>query len=179
MRLWVPPSLIRPFHPVKNHRRVRELAASMREVGWIDRPVLAEIIREAPTCSPKSARAASASSIDLRSARSSPRYQAWTAAHRIAAARIARLPVIPVHLVADQAGKKLASGRLLVRKRGAYLFSLPSGWYDDDRMQFLLTIGDASSAAILRAELEANLAEDRHHAWKVGRSWAVSQRDAG
>lgn len=158
MRLWVPPSQIRPFHAVKNHARVRMLAAKMREVGWIDRPVLAETIVEAAS-SPRAPR---------------PRYrfQAWTAAHRIAAARLARLPVIPVHLVlvADQSGKKLASGRLLIRKRGAYLFSLPSGWYDDDRMQFLLTLGDASSAAILRAELEANRAEDRQHAWKVGRS---------
>lgn len=168
MRLWVPPSQIRPFHPVKNQGRLRDLAAKMREEGWIDRPVLAELIVEDR---PPNARAP----------RARFRFQAWTAAHRIVAARLARLSAIPVHLVADKclSGSIIpASGRAVVRKRGAYLFSLPIGWYDDDRMRFLLALGDASSAAILRAEFDANLAEDRQHAWKAGRSWAASQLDA-
>lgn len=70
------PDLIKPLHEARSQRKLKELAANMKESGWRGRPLLV-IERESE-------------------------YLAWTGSHRIAAARKAGLPAVPCHVIQER-----------------------------------------------------------------------------
>jgi hypothetical protein len=130
---------IRTYQTIRSRRLVRDLARSMRDHGWLGRPVLGEPL-------------------------SRGRVQAWTASHRIPAARRAGLLEIPVRFIDRQRVERLM--RLRGYPTGEVLVSrLPEDWYDEDRLAFLTDAGDTHAAALMAMEIEANARDDRAKIW--------------
>jgi hypothetical protein len=71
----IEPDLIKPLHEIRSQRKLKELAADMKENGWQGRPLL--VIERAAD------------------------YVAWTGSHRIPAAIKAGLASVPCHVVQE------------------------------------------------------------------------------
>lgn len=140
-------SAFRVHHAPTDSRRVRALTTSMRARGWLGRPILAEAI-------------------------SGGRLQAWTASHRITAARRAKTVPHPPTLLVDR--EKLAAHM----KRCGFpvgevlLFGLPPRWYDNDRVAFLRAAGDTFAATLLGEEAAANRRDENAREWVRRGQWA-------
>lgn len=133
MRLMVPLAIIRAPHGVQRRGQVRALTAHMHRYGWWGRPIVGEPI----------------------SVGASWRLQAWTGAHRIAAARRAGLRHVPVLTLSVP---HLRSSK--VRPVwGAYLYGLPAAWDDADRARFLRGAGEEVGAMALDGEVRRNRME--------------------
>lgn len=68
----IDPRTIEPPHEVRERWLVRDLAATMREAGWLGRPLLIEPLHEGRFA-----------------------FRAWTGTHRLAASLVAKLPRVP------------------------------------------------------------------------------------
>lgn len=68
------PSRVVPYHTANEREKLGELVASMRDRGWVGRPIVAHDLGDG-------------------------RVQAWTAGHRLAAALEAPLEKVPVFVV--------------------------------------------------------------------------------
>lgn len=127
--LRVSPHSITPLHPIRADRshHLRELVARMRVDGWEGRPILVERT-------------------------SADRYQAWTATHRLAAARRVGMLTVPVVVIdRDKYIRRWGdTGRLLVED------------VDDDMDKYaaLLQAGDFMAARVMHQEIEMNLGAD-------------------
>lgn len=144
---YVAPHMIRAHHEVTRKRQLKALVTSMKAHGWRGRPVLGERLADG-------------------------RVQAWTASHRIAAARKAGLRSIPVRFLdREVVAKALLKAGFVVGD--VLLLSTPPRWYDPDRAKFLKDAGDLIGAALLRLEMEENAREDRKKAWRRGKSAAA------
>lgn len=137
---------VRTYQTIRSKKLVRDLTRSMRDHGWLGRPVLGELL-------------------------SRGRVQAWTASHRIVAARRAGLAEIPVRFIDRQRVERA------MRKRGypigeVLVSRLPEDWYDEDRFAFLTEAGDTHAAALLRMELDANGRDDRAKIWDARGSFS-------
>lgn len=139
--------MIRAHHEVTRKGLVKTLVADMKRFGWRGRPVLGERLPDG-------------------------RVQAWTASHRIAAARKAGLRAVPVRFLdRDRVARALTKAGYVVGE--VLLLSTPPKWYDDDRARFLKEAGDLIGAALLRIEVDENAREDRKKAWRRGKSVAA------
>lgn len=136
------PRRLRPHHPVKSPGFVRRLARTMAQTGWEGRKLLVEL------CPPTSGGVL-------------PIVQAWTGSHRLVAAARAGVWVPCYAVDVTKLAVAVVDGRPLQRRRGAYLYGLPEGWYDEDRARFLESIGDAMAASLLHREVAVNAAEKR------------------
>lgn len=138
------PTRIRPHHRVTNPSLVRRLVTAMRAHGWQGRKILLEV-----TDLPAAAHTAL------------PLLQGWTGTHRLAAAVRAGVWVPAASVDPRKLAAAVVDGSALQRRRGAYLYGLPEGWYDEDRARFLESIGDAMAASLLHLEVATNAAEKR------------------
>lgn len=142
--LLVDPHRVRAHHRITNPALVRRLAAAMRAHGWEGRRILVEV-----------------TSVPLRPGTMIPLLQGWTGTHRLAAAARAGILVPAITVDPRRLAAAVVDGSPLQRRRGAYLYGLPEGWYDEDRARFLESIGDAMAASLLHLEAATNAVEKR------------------
>jgi ParB-like nuclease domain len=133
----VDPMNITPLHEIRAERmgHLRQLITRMKQEGWVGRPVVVE-------------------ETDRN------RYQAWSATHRLAAARRLRLWV-PILLIN--------------KERWIHRWGVPKNLFvdevgtDEDKYAALNAAGDKLAAEVVRREIELNMSGDNQRSL-VGRT---------
>jgi hypothetical protein len=119
----VDPRQIDTLHKVKRKRDLRLLVGAMRDIGWFGRPALVESLGQG-------------------------RYQAWTATHRIAAAKRVgiRVPIFLIDL------------KKWIRYWGPILTcAVDTVDEDEEKWEVLYRAGDKRAADLMRQEVELNM----------------------